>query len=124
MSTLKEERQQLADLMKELLPGAVVHTYVPEQLNGPAVLCVPGSPYVEDGNRFGEHVANFEAWLISGIGTNAVITDWLDNAIQSSIRKLIDAGWTVTGVDEPFIYGQDSTKYLAVIVRLQTSIKL
>lgn len=122
MNVLQEEREGLQTLLEEVL-GVNTFDHVPERFQGPTAFALPGAPYIEQGEKFNEHEANFAIHLVAGTGSNAVVTNWLDNALSSVIPALIEAGWFVQGVDEPFMYQVANANYLSVIVRVSTDIR-
>ena len=121
MSTLNEYLTELAELLSdEEVPA---FDYIPERFTPAAVLVLPGTPYVEPGETFGEHQANFEIWLVAPQGTNKVVTDFLNNSLQKNIPVLLENGYAVEGVDEPFIFQPGNAQYLTVVLRVSTAIR-
>lgn len=120
MSFLTEERQAL----KETLAATSVQTfdYLPERFTPAAFLVLPGSPYITSGERFGSHEANFDVWLVGPSGDNKKVTDFLDQTIQAGIGLMLQEGWTVNEVQEPFLYQMQNGNYLSVVISVSTSV--
>ena len=113
---LKQERQQLA----ELLDGIA---YVPARLNAPAIVIMPGTPYVRPGTTFGYVAINWVASVIAGTASNPVSTDALDDMIDDAIIKLTLNGYSYE-VSDHKVYVANGAEYLAVDISITNEFKL
>lgn len=97
----------LADLRTELttaLEPLDINTYA--YLSGraalPSAMVLAGSPYIESGEAFGEHLVRFEVWISAQKGDNDSETDQVDQLIEAAMKALQTDGWVVEAVSQPF----------------------
>jgi hypothetical protein len=79
--------------------GVTVYDYVPERINPPAAVIEPGSPYVDPGDTFCDHLVRFNVVLFAATSVNKVATDELDRVI-CDVLKNVDT-FDMDGVDQP-----------------------
>lgn len=122
MAVLTDTRQDIADV---LAGGAPVHTFVPDRIIAPAVLVVPGSPYLaQEAQPFGSLTARFDVWIVTGAGTNETVTTTLDAAIEARADALSAAGFGVEEIGQPFLYTVQGAQLLTVIITVTTTVTL
>lgn len=108
-SALKELRGEVADAVT----GTTTYDHVPGRPLVPCAFVLPGSPYIEAGETFGESLVRFELVLLTHPSLNSVETDALDLLIEKSCAELIAAGWPVELVSQPRIQEINGGEVLA-----------
>lgn len=94
--------------------GANVYPYRPELLCAPALVILPGSPYVTgDGQPFGHHVANFTVVAVADVSVNDVATVALDDMIEAVFLALGAAGLPVAEAAEPYEIQYNTAQHMA-----------
>jgi len=118
---LLSERQRLADLLggDEL----EAHASVPEPVNGPVALVLPGDPYLQPGARFGLWRLGHAITLVAEPADNEVEAAELDRLILRAVRVLRDQGLPVQ-VSGPRRVGTSNGDALAVVITTTTEIRL
>jgi hypothetical protein len=77
MSTLLELRQELVSALTGSDLNLNLYTHIPGQLALPGAFVMAGSPYIEQGQTFGERIVRFEVVLCTAQGDNASETSAL-----------------------------------------------
>lgn len=108
-TALKELRGEIADA----LTGITTYDHVPARPNLPCAFVLPGSPYIEDGETFGESLVRFELVVLTHPSLNSAETDALDQDILRFRRELHAAGWTPETVTQPRIEDANGAEVLA-----------
>jgi len=111
MSVLTDFRTSITSALKGA--GVQAFEFLPERINPPAAVVLPGSPYVEAGDTFGTHKVTFTVSLIAGNGTNDAATAALDGLIQTAVLALWDVADT-TEASGLYAYSSNGAQYLAV----------
>lgn len=107
------------DLALALAPtGVRVWTYVPESVNGPAIILQPGDPFVSttQDTTYGTWQVNFLASCLVEIGTNERMTDDLLSLLGDTLASLVTAGYGVDSISAPYAFSYNSVNYLAANV--------
>jgi hypothetical protein len=96
---LKQLRGEIADAVT----GITTYDHVPERPSLPCAFVLPGSPYIEGGETFGENYVRFELVVLTHPTLNSQETDDLDRRILQFRRELHEAGWRTETVSQPRI---------------------
>ena len=125
MTTLTAERGALASVLTEAEGlSFTIHPYMPARLQAPGGLIVPGSPYLESGNTFGSFKIRLEAHLAVRTANNEVATEELDAALDIAVVAVVNAGWGVESVSEPYGLEANGATYLAAAIQVTRAIRL
>lgn len=124
MNKLTEERLNLANLLGEVLE-IPAFANVPDRFVPPAVIAIPGTPYVESDVTFKGLVAHYEAWILVPTDESPIenYTSLLDDLVAKAVPALIEAGWDFEDVGEPFRQPLQNTNYLVAVLRVSTGIR-
>ncbi|MGM7677576.1 hypothetical protein [Microbacterium sp. A94] len=118
---LVSERKAIA----EVLTGAGIRTvaHVPTRPEPPIAFVVPGSPYLEGGDTFGQKTLRLDMWIVAGQGDNDSLSDALDALIVTALAALEADDLTVENVSQPIAW-QPSTggEYLVAVIGIRTEI--
>lgn len=117
-SALKELRVDLVDA----ITGITTYTHVPARANVPCAFVLPGSPYIEGGETFGESLVRFELVLLTQPSMNGPQTDDLDLLILKSSGELAAAGWHVETVNQPRIEEINGGEVLATGINVSATV--
>lgn len=101
-----------------------VHPHVPGRITPPIGAVTPGSPYLEPGETFGSFTVRYVVSLISRTGANDFVTDELDEAITETVVALVNAGYGLESVSQPYALDAGNAQYLAVDLTTTTTITL
>jgi len=96
---LKQLRGEIADAVT----GITTYDHVPDRPALPCAFVLPGSPYIEGGETFGESYVRFELVVLTHPTLNSQETDALDRRILQFRRELHEAGWSTETVTQPRI---------------------
>lgn len=123
--SLASERQALAELVTDAT-SATTYPYLPGRITAASGVIIPGSPYLESPDTFGR--GKFKArWdvvlVVQGI-TNETSTPQLDLAVEDAVVALIEAGYSVESVSEPFSWSPNGSNYLASTITTTKQIQL
>lgn len=85
---LKAKRQSVAELLTAAGFRAMAH--VPSNPEAGIAFVVPGEPYLEPADAFGERVLRFDVWLVIGspADENAAIADATDTRLEDAIEAI------------------------------------
>jgi len=116
---------QLTDLRKELadsLSGLPLNTYthIPGRLALPAAFVMAGSPYIEQGQTFGEKLVRFQVVLATQTGDNQSETSALDELIEAAQAALEVDEWVVELVSAPYAQSSNNAEFLATEITVTT----
>jgi len=100
MTVLTELRTELVDALVGL--DLNTYTHIPGRLALPGAFVMAGSPYISQGQTFGERTVRFDVVLATQTGGNASETSALDELIESAQAALESAGWLVEEVAQPY----------------------
>ena len=115
--SLHEERQAIATLL-----GG--HPNVPARIAPPTIVLQAGSPYLEPASVFGTFTARWEALIIQRPSASAKTQDDLDAAVDDAVVRLVNAGYTVVSVSQPFPLVVGTASYPTVEITLTKDIRL
>lgn len=122
MTWLKAERAAVAELLTA--GGITGLDHVPANPVAPVALVVPGSPYLEGGDTFGEKTIRFDVWIIAGRGDNAGLSDALDDLIGTAVTTLEAEDVHVESVGQPITYQPaNGAAYLAAILSTRLDVR-
>lgn len=111
MSTLGDLRQELHDALEASADLDLnLYTHLNARAALPSGMVLAGSPYIESGEVFGEHLVRFEIWLSAQKGDNESETDQADNLLEAGMKALQEDGWTVEAVSQPFEFDINNGK--------------
>lgn len=114
MGALLTLRTELAELLAPL--DLNTYTHLPGRAALPSAIVLAGSPYVESGQVFGEHFVRFEVHLSTAKGDNQSETTALDALVESAIPLLVQDGWTVESLTQPFEFDINNGAALTVAI--------
>lgn len=97
MTVLKDLRTDLASKVTTV----TTYDHVPGRVLLPAAVVLAGSPYIDQGDTFGERLVRFQLVLLTHPSLNQIETDALDQTIESTIAAVEKGGWTVESVQQP-----------------------
>jgi hypothetical protein len=97
MTVLKDLRTDLASKVTTV----TTYDHVPGRVLLPAAVVLAGSPYIDQGDTFGERLVRFQLVLLTHPSLNQIETDALDQTIESTIVAVEKGGWTVESVQQP-----------------------
>ena len=120
MSALKNCRTDLAETLGGL--SVNVYDHLPGRAALPSAIVIAGSPYVEASETFGTHLARFEVWLSVEVSDNEAITDAVDALTSAAVEDLIQDGWDVESVSQPFQFEINNNAALTTAVTVTTSV--
>lgn len=103
------------------IQGVQVFDYIPERLQAPAAIVMPGSPYVVPGKVLGEFSVTLVIRVYTDRGTNEVVTKALDDLIVNVCNSLVDFGVIV--VAEPGVDPDYDKRFLATEITINTTYK-
>lgn len=120
---LKKARQDAANVLTE--QGLNAYVYSPEKFSPPLAYVIAGSPYIDsEGASFAHRRIHLEARLVTRPGSNEAQTDNLDADIENALIGLINAGYSVETVTQPYALLTDSATFTAVSIHMTTTIRL
>jgi len=119
MSVLSDFKASVTTALRAA--GVTSFEFLPERINPPAAVVLPGSPYVEAGDVYGTHKVNATVSLVAGNGTNDTATAALDNLIGTAVLALWDVA-DVTEVSDLYAYNANGAQYLAVDISISDTI--
>jgi len=121
-NTLTIERERLAETLRDAL-GIQAFAFLPEAFTPPAVVVIPGDPYITTLDEQTFHPAarrvQMEAWIIADTGTNERMAADLDQLAWDAAAALLGADFEVEEVEKPFVFTRaDNAKFLATAIRV------
>ena len=102
--------------------AANVYSFVPENVNPPAIVCVPDSPYLEleTINKSTIHVKiNFTISVAVAYNSNPASLDNIEQLIMS-VLAVIPTGYVVSSVERPTVTQVGASTLLIADVRVST----
>lgn len=115
---LKQIRSELAGQ----LTGINAYDHVPARALLPAGFVLPGSPYIQAGETFGERLVTLGVVLVTSPSLNSIETDALDLLIESTWADLEAAGWQVVSVEQPGIQDLNGAEVFATEITVTASV--
>lgn len=120
MSALGDIRQEIVTALSSITANKYDH--LPEMIACPALVILPGSPYVtSEGQPFGHFQASFTLALVANVSVNEVVTAELDAMIGDVITTLVSEGFSVIEVSEPYTYTSNTAAHLAADLSITTT---
>ncbi|TDL43599.1 hypothetical protein [Microbacterium oleivorans] len=116
MNKLLELRTDLATALGAL--GITTYTHVPGRLDLPGAFVMAGSPYIEQGQTFGERIVRFQVVIATQTGDNLSETSALDELILSAQAALEEDGWVVESIEQPYASDFNNAKALVTILNV------
>jgi hypothetical protein len=104
--------------------GFHMHEYMPERLAPPVGFVIPGSDYVTPGLTFGGYLVRYEVHMLSQGVNNESASAAVDDGIEEAIIAVVNAGWAVESVSEPFEVTLGGTSFLDVQMQVTREIAL
>lgn len=123
MSVIEATRAALAATVATAT-SLTVRPYLPERLTPPAGFVIPGGPYLEPGIAFGGFLIRFECHLAFKAVNNESASNRVDTTVEDAIVGVINAGWAVESVSEPFEVTLGGTAFLVVQLQVTREIAL
>jgi hypothetical protein len=107
-----------------LSPIITTYTYVEARPIPPCVTIAAASPYIEEDITFGSYRMNLSLELTMQTGANDKVTEELDTYIDDIIVALVNAGYGVANVSQPYAMEANNTQYLSVSIICSTVVSL
>lgn len=123
MSALTDARKAVADL----LGGATsvqAHPFMPDRIVPPAIIALPGTPYLTTSGTFGSFALGLDVVLVADAKVSATGAKTLDGLIDDTVVALVNGGIGVTEVSEPWQLAAGTATYLAATVSTTQPIHL
>lgn len=121
MATLHSTRQAIIDAVGSI--DAQTFDYVPGRLVPPALIVLPGSPYIEPGDVFGSFLVRHTLSLVMSQGANETITENTDNLIEKVLTALMDANVSIDEVSTFYVYESNGGQYLAADITISDNLR-
>ncbi|OIU84613.1 hypothetical protein [Microbacterium sp. AR7-10] len=114
MTVLKDLRTGLA----EAITAVTTYDHVPGRVLLPAAFVLAGSPYIEQGETFGDRLIRFQIVVCTHPSLNEIETDSLDQIIESASEDLAKKGWAVESVQQPAIQELNGAEVFATEINV------
>lgn len=121
MSALATARAGVASVISTAT-SLTTHDFLPGRLAVPCAVVMPSSPYISDGDVFGSFQASFTVDLVMGQAANKVSANGLDNQIENALVGLVNAGYSVESVSQPYSMEVNNATYLAATLTVNATI--
>ena len=122
MGALVVARKAIADKLSEV--GLNAHPSLPDYINTPMVLVTAGSPYVVPSDYYGNHKVAWNLIFLYESQSYEVVTDELDNMIETAILTLADEGYAVQSVNEPYTFEVGVEAYPAISMNITDNVRI
>jgi hypothetical protein len=119
MSTLTDTKQELADIISEIIPA---FPYIPGRINPESCVINAGSPYLQSGNTYRSFLVTLDVDLIYPSTPNDKVTKELDETTSNIVERLVSNGYGVSEVSQPFLMEVSNATYLAVRIEVTTTV--
>lgn len=119
VSTLTALRIEVRDLLAAA--GIKATEFLPEVLQPPVAVVIPGEPYVAPGKTFGSHDVAVAIYLVGAKGTNKVAAAAMDDLIEKAVEAL--PNWDVRDIRQPYTITINGSRYLGTEITLSIPIK-
>lgn len=97
---------------------------MPDRIVPPAVVVQAGSPYLGAGSVFGTFLARWEVLVVGAVGANEKAQDALDEAAENAVVELVNAGYTVESVSQPYALSANNAQYPTIEIQFTKEIRL
>lgn len=122
MSTLHDLRQGILNAVGTV--SATTFDHVPARLAPPAIIVLPGSPYMEPGDVYGSYLVRHSISVVMPNGTNEKITEDVDDLLESVVKALAEARVSIDTVSTFYVYESNAASYLAVDITVSDNVRL
>lgn len=113
--------------LRDLLAGAGLTSvdYLPERPQPPMVIVVPGQPYLQRGERFGQHKIGLTILMLTRTATNERASEELDELITTATIAVFNAdGFSLDRVEAPHQFQVNNATYLGCTADVTTADQL
>lgn len=114
-------KQEIADLVSDIV---TTHPYLPERFNPNVAFVTPGSPYLQSGLTYGKFLAKFNIDVVIAPQSNEETTKELDSMVNSVVALLLQEGYAVNQVGQPYPLESQNTTFLAITIEIETLVSL
>lgn len=120
MNALAGLRTELVDSLAGV--QATIYQFLPEMIAAPAVVILPGDPYIASGEQpFGFFEAKFALAVIANVAPNKEATAALDLLIEAVLAAVIAEGYGVEQVATPYAFESGGAVHLAADITITTT---
>lgn len=123
MSEITDTRKALAETMTTAVGFNVDH-FLPGRASVPFGFVIPGGPWLTAGLTFGSLTIHLEVGLCFQGVNNQTGTEDMDSKVETAVVALINAGWSVDEVSEPYELSMNNAAYLTVQLKVNRAIQL
>lgn len=123
MSTIGDTRAAVALVIKNAT-GLTTYDGLQARTNVPCAIVMPGSPYVVDGDVFGSFRVSYTVDLVMGSAANSVTQNGLDAQIETALIALVNAGYSVESIGQPYALELNNGTYLTATLSVFANISL
>lgn len=122
MTGLQTAREAMAGLLEAGI-AAQAHPFMPGRIVPPAVIVLPGSPYLGAGDTFGTFELRLEVVVVAAAKVNETAANTLDGLILDAVVELTNADVSVVEVSEPWALTSSNAEYLAATITTSQTIR-
>lgn len=120
---ITEARQALTDLISEA--GVTCSSFVPERVTPPLAIVSPSANWIESGESFGEFRVSFDTTLVAQMGSNAKVTEAVDELLETVLTAVQAAsGFYAPSVGAPQVLAVNNAEYLSVQMTIVQIVRL
>lgn len=123
VTTLRDLRAAVI-VATNAVEGITTYDHVPARITPPALIVLPGSPYIVPGDVFGTFRVNHSVSLVSQNGTNETISGMVDDLIEATLLALVGNDISIDTVSTFYTYESNGAQYLAVDITVNDNIQL
>lgn len=123
MSSIGDARAAIALVVKNAT-GLKTYDGLQARTNVPCAIVMPGSPYVVDGDVFGTFRVSYTVDLVMGSAANSVTQDGLDAQLETALIALVNAGYSVESIGQPYALDLNNGTYLTATLSVFANISL
>lgn len=120
MGVLLTLRTELVEALSAL--DIFIYDHLPGAAAIPSAVVLAGSPYVSQGQTFGEHQVRFWVYISASAGDNQSETNELDELTEAAIEALAIDGWTVEDVSQPFQWDLNGASGYTTSIQVASSV--
>ena len=123
-SRLRTARAEAAQVIKDA--GHVAYSHVQARLTAPAAYIQPGSPYVEstEDSTFHHVDIRLEVVVVQRPGEHDKVGLLLDDHIEEVADALVDAGYALEQISQPFALEANGATYPAATITIRTDLEI